>query len=125
MLRMNAGSPIDYSFDEVRIGTSWKAVTGGDVLLDGDYNGDGKVDAADYVVWRKDPGSFGGDPGGYNTWSANFGATSSGSAATTAVPEPGSLLLAVMAVVGCGVFVAARRPVPRKVIATAVLNSSS
>jgi autotransporter-associated beta strand protein len=69
--------------------------------LAGDYNGDGKVDAADYVVWRKDPASFGGDPGGYNTWRANFGAmlgSGSGSAAATAVPEPASLGLLIIAI---------------------------
>ena len=41
--------------------------------LAGDYNRNGKVDAADYVKWRKNPGNFGGTPGGYNTWRANFG----------------------------------------------------
>jgi len=35
--------------------------------LNGDYNGDGKVDAADYVAWRKDPADHGGTPDGYNT----------------------------------------------------------
>jgi hypothetical protein len=64
--------------------------------LDGDYNGDGKVDAADYVVWRKDPASFGGDPAGYNTWVANFGnMAGSGSGALAAVPEPSSVVLLV------------------------------
>jgi hypothetical protein len=60
--------------------------------LAGDFNGDGKVDAADYVVWRKTDGS----QDGYNAWRTNFGRTS-GSAAgqvAAAVPEPGALLLA-------------------------------
>ena len=35
----------------------------------GDYNDDGAVNAADYVVWRKTDGT----PEGYNTWRANFG----------------------------------------------------
>ncbi len=39
----------------------------------GDYNHDGKVDAADYVLWRKAPDTYGGDPGGYDTWRMNFG----------------------------------------------------
>ena len=43
--------------------------------LPGDYNGDHSVDAADYVVWRKDPANNGGDPGGYDTWRAFFGAS--------------------------------------------------
>jgi hypothetical protein len=59
--------------------------------LAGDFNGDGKVDAADYVVWRKTDGS----PAGYNDWRTNFGRTS-GSAAgqvSGAVPEPATLSL--------------------------------
>ena len=41
--------------------------------LAGDYNTNGVVDAADFVRWRDNPGGFGGDPAGYNTWRANFG----------------------------------------------------
>jgi hypothetical protein len=67
--------------------------------LAGDFNEDGKVDAADYVVWRKDPSVHGGDPAGYDTWRTNFGApTGSGSLAGTAVPEPGTLIQFVGAV---------------------------
>jgi len=58
-------------------------------ILAGDYNEDGTVDAADYVVWRRGDGL----PGGYNTWRSNFGATGGGSGAALAVPEPGSLML--------------------------------
>jgi hypothetical protein len=65
--------------------------------LPGDFNGDGVVDAADYVVWRKTDQS----QTGYNNWRANFGRTAgSGSgAAAAAVPEPttGLLLLAMVA----------------------------
>jgi hypothetical protein len=69
--------------------------------LEGDYNGDGKVDAADYVVWRKDPASHGGDPGGYDTWRANYGMMegSGSSPGAGAVPEPGGWWLAVAALV--------------------------
>jgi hypothetical protein len=38
----------------------------------GDHNHNGTVDAADYVVWRKNPAGFGGQQG-YNDWRANFG----------------------------------------------------
>jgi hypothetical protein len=58
----------------------------------GDYNFDGSVDAADYVLWRKNDGS----PEGYDAWRANFGATlgsSSSRFAAPAVPEPTSALL--------------------------------
>lgn len=70
--------------------------------LPGDYNRDGNVDAADYVVWRDSPSNFGGNPSGYNTWRAHFGKTSGSGAAlgadsNIAVPEPGSLALLTLA----------------------------
>jgi hypothetical protein len=70
--------------------------------IPGDYNGNGRVDAADYVAWRKDPASFGGNPAGYNTWRAHFGETAgSGSAVSgAAVPEPGCCVLAALALLG-------------------------
>jgi hypothetical protein len=64
--------------------------------LDGDYNQNGVVDGADYVVWRKTDGT----PAGYSLWRSNFGATGgSGSAAASAsaVPEPASLVLVLLA----------------------------
>jgi hypothetical protein len=77
--------------------------------LAGDYNEDGAVDAADYVVWRKNPDAFGGDPAGYNTWRTNFGTTAGGGAGTstgrsTTVPEPASILLAFMAAIAVTAF---------------------
>jgi hypothetical protein len=44
------------------------------VYAPGDFNGDGVVDAADYVIWRKYDGS---DAAGYETWRAHFGDPSS------------------------------------------------
>ncbi len=72
------------------------------VTLSGDYNNDGKVDAADYVAWRKNPANFGGDPTGYNTWRANFGAMSGSGASVGAegVPEPSAIVLALAAIAG-------------------------
>lgn len=60
--------------------------------LPGDFNDDGAVDAADYVVWRKIDGS----PDGYDTWRAHFGETAPGSGAVlvgASVPEPPALVL--------------------------------
>ena len=51
--------------------------------LAGDYNHNGVVDAADYVLWRKNPSVYGGNPAGYNTWRANFGLTGGSGAAPT------------------------------------------
>jgi len=74
---------------------------GASMMLDGDYNGDDVVNAADYVLWRKDPSAFGGDAQGYNDWRTNFGAASGGGsvAGLTAhgVPEPASLWLPMAA----------------------------
>jgi hypothetical protein len=65
--------------------------------LDGDYNDDGKVDAADYVVWRKS--NINGAQG-YTDWRTNFGRTSgSGSGLGTAVPEPATLASACAGVI--------------------------
>jgi hypothetical protein len=79
-------------------GIDFAPVAAPDLL--GDHNGDGSVDAADYVVWRKHNT---GGPQGYDDWVANFGATSGGSGAVhanTAVPEPAALgLLAIAALV--------------------------
>ncbi len=82
--------------------------------LAGDYSGNGVVDAADYVVWRKNQGTthaLPNDPIGgtigtaqYNQWRAHFGQTAgSGSAAiaNTAVPEPATLVLLMFTVAGC------------------------
>jgi len=70
--------------------------------LPGDYNGDGSVDAADYVMWRKDPTAFGGDAG-YTTWRMNFDAPDGAGSGigASAVPEPAALLLAAIAMATC------------------------
>ncbi|MCI0331832.1 MAG: hypothetical protein L0228_01240, partial [Planctomycetes bacterium] len=76
-------------------------------VLAGDYNDDGVVDAADYVVWRRsletstpldnETASIGiNDQADYDAWRANFGA-SLGSGSGAAVPEPTSTMLAVVA----------------------------
>jgi hypothetical protein len=77
------------------------------VGLPGDYNNNGVVDAADYVLWRYNLGAPAGTlpndtVGGvigqaqYNTWRANFGAHSgagSGTVRSAAVAEPTSALM--------------------------------
>ena len=81
--------------------------------LAGDFNGDGSVDAADYTVWRDSLGSGDALPndGGlgtpissahYDLWANNFGATLLGGNAAAATPEPTSLGLAAILLVGVG-----------------------
>jgi T5SS/PEP-CTERM-associated repeat protein len=69
------------------------------VSLPGDYNLNGTVDAADYVVWRKNDGP----PTGYITWRDNFGRTAgSGSGVTVyaTIPEPATAVALMFAAVG-------------------------
>jgi hypothetical protein len=66
----------------------------------GDFNRNGVVDAADYIVWRKGLGTTYSQTD-YDMWRANFGAAAIGSGATAglsssvnaAVPEPASIAL--------------------------------
>jgi hypothetical protein len=65
--------------------------------LEGDYNSDGVVDAADYTVWR-DGGSPDDTQAGYDIWAANYGATNLPEAAS--VPEPTCALILLSMVAG-------------------------
>jgi hypothetical protein len=83
------------------------AVSGTSGALEGDYNGDNAVDAADYVVWRES--NLNGAQG-YSTWRTNFGRGGGPSGASAlitgfvryinpagnsaAVPEPATVVLA-------------------------------
>jgi hypothetical protein len=70
-------------------GGSWQALVIATPKLDGDFNDDGSVDAADYVVWRKGLGTT-RLPEEYGIWRANFGRTAgAGSSGSHAAPVPG------------------------------------
>jgi hypothetical protein len=88
--------PQHMDVDYVRV---WQPKTG----LSGDYNDDGRVNAADYIVWRRSTGQSGiglaadGSGNGsvgledYNVWTSNVGNTAEAAAAIMAaysVPEP-------------------------------------
>jgi hypothetical protein len=64
----------------------------------GDYNDDGVVDAADYVVWRK----TGGSEGEYETWREHFGESTFGGGSIS-VPEPSIItqFAALFLLTGC------------------------
>jgi hypothetical protein len=101
-------------------------------VLPGDYNADGQVDAADYVVWRKGygesvPNWSGADGNGdgvvddddFAVWTAGYGspAAGSGSALAPPVPEPAATALACVALVGA--CLSRRRLAPRVIVAIA------
>jgi hypothetical protein len=82
--------------------------------VDGDYTGDGVVDAADYILWRHELGQTGTalqadgnhdnvvDVNDFNVWRSHFGQTASGSGSgtgteQTAVPEPPAISLLLVA----------------------------
>jgi hypothetical protein len=104
------GTPFDFSFFRGGGGGIIELVAAA-AGIPGDYNSDGTVDAADYVVWRKNVGGPAGtlpnDPDGgaigsaqYNTWRANFGVSANSAESPSlpgSVPEPASAVLLILA----------------------------
>ncbi|MFL6546578.1 MAG: hypothetical protein ACJ8LM_15560, partial [Candidatus Udaeobacter sp.] len=78
--------PTDLAWDTTNLLTNGVLKIG----MSGDFNGDGTVDAADYVVWRQGLGTL-YTQADYDVWRAHFGQTAgsgSGAIANAAVPEP-------------------------------------
>ncbi|MEX2309339.1 MAG: hypothetical protein WD738_17190, partial [Pirellulales bacterium] len=123
LIIVNSNQPITGMFSNVVAGhvltsdglTSLRlSVIGNHVVisgLSGDYNHNGIVDAADYVVWRHTLGQSGTslvadgnhnnqvDAGDYNVWRANFGEVAgrgSGAVANASVPEPATTVLFIV-----------------------------
>lgn len=93
------------SFPSLPNGLTWKLNYGTtavtlSVVLEGDYNFDGAVDAADYVVWRQGNGAI-YTQADYTIWRRRFGNVAPAGAGTSlaAVPEPTTGWLVCM----CGV----------------------
>lgn len=64
-------------------------------IVSGDFNNNGVVDSADYVVWRKGLGTV-YTQADYGIWRAHFGQTAgngTGDSAIAAVPEPATWLM--------------------------------
>jgi hypothetical protein len=94
----------------------------------GDYNGNGVVDAADYVLWRESLGQPAAPPGSgsdgstngtidstdYEFWRARFGNQVAGgggqSALAAAVPEPASIVYISIVSGALALRIARRRP---------------
>jgi hypothetical protein len=98
---------------------SLQIVANAGATVPGDYNGDTKVNAADYTIWRD---TFGSNTdlraNGDNTlasmnvidqadflfWKSHFTAGGSGGFGTSGVPEPSSIALGILAGVGLAFF---------------------
>jgi autotransporter-associated beta strand protein len=103
------------TFDTITPGYS-VTYTGGNVTLNavpvglpGDFNSDGKVDAGDYVIWRKNEGpnatlpndnGVGNQAARFSLWRSTFGnggpGSGSGLSGDGAVPEPSSFALLML-----------------------------
>jgi hypothetical protein len=124
-----SGAPNEFYLDNIR-------AIGSVVTVDGDYNADGSVDAADYVVWRDmsnqsvPPGSGAdgtgpnGAPDGivdaldYDFWRARFGDTGSAAAtgpAPVEVPEPAAWLLMLGFSLAVGVPTSRQKRLDRRI----------
>ena len=104
---------LNNGLDETTLLTAARAINAAasdGVSLAGDFNGDGKVDAADYVLWRKGA-AVPNTPQNYALWRTNFdltGGAGSDLSALSAVPEP-----ACMGILICAILCAiARRNSP-------------
>ncbi len=93
--------------------SSYSTATSFVTMLPGDYNNNGVVDTADYLLWRKSQGTsnalandaIGGTIGAsqFNQWRSHFGQRAGGGAGTLAagaIPEPATWNLLILAALG-------------------------
>jgi hypothetical protein len=95
-----------------RLPDYWLSLVDAVAAINADYNANGVVDAADYVVWRHQRGQTGAalaadgdgsgvvDAGDYNLWRVAFGNTTAIGAdgGASAIPEPRSIAVCLMAI---------------------------
>ncbi|QDT73155.1 hypothetical protein [Lacipirellula limnantheis] len=74
--------------------------------LPGDFDADGRVDGADFLVWQRGESPAGATASDLALWQANFGAAAPLAAVAAAVPEPATLFQITIA---AGVFLLAQR----------------
>jgi hypothetical protein len=91
------GTPTSDALKQAQVAMPWvddrvDVLVGGG--LEGDFNDDGVVNAADYTVYRDNERNL-FTAGAYPQWSENYGAVAT-PPATISVPEPSALMLSVM-----------------------------
>jgi hypothetical protein len=82
---------IDYTLNYITTGdlNGYTLLTVGSVDTVGDYDGDGDVDGRDFLILQRNPGL-----GSVSDWQNAYG-NSNLTAASTSVPEPSALVLAI------------------------------
>lgn len=88
---------LEFGLITTATGVSLQVQVETNTLLEGDFNFDGTVDAADYTVWRDGLGTT-FVQGDYDLWVANYGTTINSTSSSQAVPEPTTILLMAFAV---------------------------
>lgn len=100
-----------YDYNQIMYGLDLGRIPNLFPRLTGDYNRDGEVDAADYVVWRSAmsgdlnlaaDGSGDGliNAADYGVWRSHFGATAASATGAQTIPEPSCCCLLVIALSG-------------------------
>jgi hypothetical protein len=98
-----------YDYNEVMYRLDLAKIPNLFARLAGDFNRDGVVDGADYVVWRNAMAgdvNLAADGNGdgvitiadYNIWRANFGSTTAAATSVQVIPEPTTLLSLLVAI---------------------------
>jgi hypothetical protein len=91
---------LNNGLDETTLLTAARAINAAasdGVSIAGDFNGDGTVDAADYVLWRKGA-AVPNTPQNYTLWRTNFDMTDGAGASvstSSSVPEPTAMGLVI------------------------------
>lgn len=86
-----APNPFTILFDDTAISQARLGAGALPTVISGDFNRSGRVDAADYSVWRNGLGTI-YTPADYAIWKLYFGQTAA-AGASAAIPEPPSLII--------------------------------
>jgi hypothetical protein len=82
----NSSVGLQTVFDNVRL--VWNAAPSS-----GDFDGDGDVDGRDFLIWQRGGSPIAKSAGDLADWQTNYGVGATAGLSSTAVPEPGALVL--------------------------------
>lgn len=81
------------------------------VISNGDFNNDGAVNGADFLMWQRGQTPTPNSAGDFAAWKSNFGANFA-TPLTTPVPEPGAVI-GLWSAAGCLLLMRRRDRSPR------------